>query len=1326
MSQKVIIDKLRGRENYETWKITAQSYLTINGYWSCTKSTVSEGSASDVVEKHERALAELILMIDPTIYSYIDGKTSIKEAWDTLAKAFSDSGTCRKVHLLQQWINTKLNDCNGMEEYVNKMTATWARLKSLGFKIDEEVGASIVLAGLPNEYKTMILGLEQVKENLTIDFVKNLLLQGSIADDDTSSSAFLTKGKKKFNKVKCFNCGGPHFAKNCNQKKKKHKNDDKKKNSTEQHVLFSALMANDSLDTWFVDSGATSHMTRNETHMDNVREMSSERSITVADNSKIKVKATGDVLKNVKTLDGENKIIIKNCQYVPDLCTNLLSVAQMVLNDNTVVFTKKGCVIYNPNMKVIATADLVNNMFKLNTVSLENAFTAKNADNVMLFHRRMGHLSLSGMRQLKNIADIDIVELSNCNGINCVVCAEGKQCRNKFEKSENNRTSDFLELVHSDVCGPMSTNSLGGARYYVTFIDDFSRKVFIYIIKNKNQVFDCFVKFRALVENQTNKKIKIVRSDNGTEYCNKQFENFCVTNGIQHQKSCVYTPQQNGVSERYNRTIMERARCLLYDSKLSRGYWAEAVMTAVKLINSSYNRTINAIPDEIWHNKPVDYSRFKVFGCTAMVHIPKEKRKKLDKKSTKCIFLGYSDDVKGYRLLVKDTKKIIISRDVMFFEDDVDNNEHVQNGIEFPILVKDRSENECVELSKQQNVNESREDSMNDDMSDSIDIASSTAIHFSDSLIPSNNNIDSVLIQTHTQANGNNSMTNSLSNQTLTQSNDSMDEYSQADDTHNDPNYRGNAEVNREDRPVTRMLHALNPFNFALLTVSEALDGDESVQWKSAMKEELDAHISNQTWELVDLPAGRVPIKSKWIFKRKTDSHGNVTRYKARLVVKGCSQKEGVDYNEIYAPVVRYASIRYLISLAAQFNLEIYQMDAITAFLQGELDETIYMHQPDFHNDGSSKVCLLRKSIYGLKQASRVWNLKLRNVLISAGYKSSEMDPCIFFKINGEDKIFIAIYVDDVLYFTNSKEMKLNLQHNLISNFKMKDLGIADYCVGLHITRDRSQGIIYIDQSKYIKEILEKFNMINSKCIDTPSDSNKRLKRGEATDPSFIDESIPYQQAVGSLMYLIQGTRPDLAYSVNNVCRYNTCYAKEHWIAVKRIMRYLRGTIDMKLAFKRNANHDIMAYTDADWGADVNDRKSVTGFVFIRSGAAISWCSKKQPTVALSTAEAEYMALSACTQEAMWLKQLNDEIFDTNKSINIFSDNQSAICIAENNGYSSRSKHIDLRHHFIREKIINKSCILHYVSTDKNIADALTKALAKQKFTAFANSFGLV
>lgn len=321
------------------------------------------------------------------------------------------------------------------------------------------------------------------------------------------------------------------------------------------------------------------------------------------------------------------------------------------------------------------------------------------------------------------------------------------------------------------------------------------------------------------------------------------------------------------------------------------------------------------------------------------------------------------------------------------------------------------------------------------------------------------------------------------------------------------------------------------------------------------------------------------------------------------------------------------------------------------------------------------------------------------------------MDPCIFFQIDGKNMIFIAIYVDDVLFFTNSHEMKLNSQCILTSNFKMKDLGEAEYCVGLHITRNKSEGIIYLDQQKYIGEILDKFNMLNCKSVDTPSDPNQRLSKGNSCDSDFNSEQIPYQQAVGSLMYLIQGTRPDLAFSVNYVCRYSTCYTGEHWKAVKRIMRYLRGTADLKLAFRKNANHDFMGYTDADWGTDTDDRKSVTGFVFIRSGSAISWCSKKQPTVALSTAEAEYMALSACMQEAVWLKQLNDEIFGKFHPINIFCDNQSALCNAENNGYSARSKHIDLRHHFIRELVMNKTCLLHYVNTEKNVADVLTKML---------------
>lgn len=491
------------------------------------------------------------------------------------------------------------------------------------------------------------------------------------------------------------------------------------------------------------------------------------------------------------------------------------------------------------------------------------------------------------------------------------------------------------------------------------------------------------------------------------------------------------------------------------------------------------------------------------------------------------------------------------------------------------------------------------------------------------------------------------------------------------------------------------------------------------------MEEEMKSLMENRTWDIVPLPDGQKALKCKWVLRKKTDVNGNLERYKARLVIKGCSQRAGIDFDEVYSPVVRYASIRYLISLAVQYDMEIYQMDAITAFLQGDLDDVIYMQQPEYFHDNTNKVCKLRKSLYGLKQASRIWNMKFSNVLTTAGYIRSTSDPCIYFKFVENKKIFISIYVDDVLIFTNCSKLRTELQQILTSNFKMKDLGAARFCVGLRITRDRKNRTIYVDQTKYIEELLEKFDMVECNSIDVPSDPNQRLSKENPTT-DFDVNSVPYQQAVGSILYLTQGTRPDIAFSVNNVSRYNNNYTRTHWIAVKRIMRYLKATKNLRLAFTRSANDFVIGYCDADWASDVDERKSCTGYVFMRSGAAISWNSKRQPTVALSTAEAEYMALSAAMQEAMWLKQFDDEIFNTDKPMNIFCDNQSAISLANNNGYSARCKHIDIRHHFIRQKVNDKKCIVHYVNTNDNAADAMTKSLAKQKFQHCREMFGLI
>ena len=1307
------IEKLRGRENFENWKTAAQSYLTINGYWSCTKSVAAEGSSEAIIEKHEKALAELTLMIEPSLYSYIAGKLNAKEAWEALNNAFADTSTCRKVYLLQQWITTKLVDCSSMEEYVNSMTTNWSRVKAVGFDIDEEVAASIMLAGLPAEYKPLIFGLESTGTKLTTDYVKNILLQGAIVENSNNQPSALFVKKKKFRKVKCFNCGGPHFANKC----KKPKKGDAKNNERKQNgdiVLFTSFYADGADSTWIIDSGASAHMCNNAEKLINIRDPI-KQNIIVADNKKIKVECIGDYVQKVVVNNVENTIIIKNVQCVPELCVNLLSVSQMIKNDHSVVFNKKGCVIFNKDKKLIASGTLENDLFKLDTAKNDDrAYSVKN-DSV-LWHRRMGHVS--------NIGFLNSTLKFEKTSFDCVICAEGKHSRTPFPTSAS-RATELLQIIHSDVCGPMSTASLGGAKYYVTFIDDFSRKISVFIIKNKSQVFDCFVKFKLLVENQLSRKIKILRSDGGLEYCNHSMKTFCELNGIVHQTSCPYSPQQNGLAERYNRTIAERARCMLFDANLTRGFWAEAVSTAVKLINSSTNASTKSVPDVMWSGKPVDYARFRVFGCKAMAKIPDQKRKKLDKKSTECIFVGYADEQKGYRLFVKATKKIIVSRDVIFFENSRSDSEKISNNIiDYPILVSERDKHlGDDELSGEESVgNSSLNSSAASENENNIAEASTSSVDEHNSTVINNRNNDE--LNDSVVSNPDMSINNTLNATVIA---------SPVDDHRADPSYHGQAGDNSGTRMNTRSLaQSLNPLNLfhshyafcSGLTSNEALSGPESKNWQKAMSDEIDSLNENRTWCLVDLPKGKKAIKCKWVFKRKTDAVGNVIRYKARLVGKGCSQTAGIDYNEIYSPVVRYASIRFLISIAAEYDLEIYQMDAVTAFLQGELNEEVFMEQPEYFNDGTGRVCALKKSIYGLKQASRVWNIKLSNVLITAGYVRSKLDPCIFFKLIDSRKIFIAIYVDDVLYFTNCNQLKNELHFILTSNFKMKDLGVAEFCVGLHITRDRSNGTIYIDQSKYIEELLEKFNMTDCKPVDTPCDSNQRLTKDMQSN-DFDSSEIPYQQAVGSILYLTQGSRPDIAYAVNYVSRFNNCFSKPHWLAVKRILRYLKGTANLKLAFRRSFE-SLHGFCDADWASDVENRKSCTGYVFLRSNGPVSWNSKQQPTVALSTAEAEYMSLSAATQEAMWLKQLEDEIFKSNQPIKILCDNQSAISLAENNGYSARCKHIDIRHHYVRQMVNDKNCIIKYVNTEENAADLFTKALPKQKFEHCRKMFGLI
>ena len=801
-------------------------------------------------------------------------------------------------------------------------------------------------------------------------------------------------------------------------------------------------------------------------------------------------------------------------------------------------------------------------------------------------------------------------------------------------------------------------------------------------------MFETFKKWKALVENQTGKKIKRLRTDNGLEFCGGDFNDFCADAGIVRHRTVRYTPQQNGVAERMNRTLLERARCMLSNAGMEKDFWAEAVNTSCYLVNRSPSTAIECkTPFEMWSGKPCDYSNLKVFGCPAYYHV---KDGKLEPRAKKCIFVGYADGVKGYRLwcMEPNSPKFIISRDVTF--------------------------NERFMLDQRNVVDES------------------AGNHESDT--------NEVEVQVELREKGSQ---NDLSEQIVT-IDSSSDEVAQ--DEVEEPYSIATGRERREIRPPQKygfsdlVAYALTIAEDMGIeepsTYTEAVSCSESEKWAVAMAEELESLHKNQTWDLVPLPKEKRAIGCKWVFKKKEGIPGiEIGRYKARLVAKGYNQREGIDYDEVFSPVVKHTSIRVLLAIVAQFDLELEQLDVKTAFLHGDLEETIYMAQPEgYYVEGKEDhVCRLKKSLYGLKQSPRQWYKRFDSFMIQSGYHRSSYDSCVYLKkISDKSFVYLLLYVDDMLIAAKNMSDVMILKKSLSEEFEMKDLGPAKKILGMEIQRDRKAGKLYLSQRRYIEKVLEKFGMQNSKPVSTPLASHFRLSAIQSPQ-SEIEEaamsSVPYSSAVGSLMYAMVCTRPDIAQAVSVVSRYMAHPGKVHWQAVKWILRYLRGSTKLGLMFDGNSSNctSVVGFVDSDYAGDIDKRRSLTGYLFTLSGSAISWKSTLQSTVALSTTEAEYMAAAEAVKEAIWLRNLVQEL-GLKQEVNsvVFCDNQSAICLVKNQAYHERTKHIDIKYHFIREAFTERNITVKKVDTADNPADMLTKIVPVNKFKHCLDLIGML
>lgn len=478
-------------------------------------------------------------------------------------------------------------------------------------------------------------------------------------------------------------------------------------------------------------------------------------------------------------------------------------------------------------------------------------------------------------------------------------------------------------------------------------------------------------------------------------------------------------------------------------------------------------------------------------------------------------------------------------------------------------------------------------------------------------------------------------------------------------------------------------------------------------EWKQAADDEMNSLLTNKTWILVNKPEGKNLVSCKWVFKSKLKSDGSLDRRKARLVARGFTQTAGMDYFETFSPTSRYESVRCVLALAASWDMDIVQFDVKTAFLNSKLEEDVHMTQPEGYDDKSGRVCKLLRSLYGLKQSSRNWYSRFSSFLEHEGFERTPEDECVFVRNQDRNKLIICLYVDDGLVCGTSHDQV----HAFISKLELEfhiTTGEPDHYVGMEIHRNRSKRQISITQKGYIKRVLERFGLADSKSLIIPMIPSLKL------DTDSPPAQVPYRQAIGCLNYLSMVSRPDITYAVNKLARYCNAPTLVHWQAVKRVMKYLKGTQNYCITYSGTDNMTLEGSCDSDWGGgeESDEKKSTSGYIFTMCNGPVTWASRLQKVSAESACEAEYMALTEAMNECLWLRPFLSSL--GHKQVHptrILQDNQASINLVNNPEFHRRTKHIGIKYHRVRQEKRMGTLIVDYVESGNNIADCLTKGV---------------
>lgn len=1258
------------QDNYFNWKFKMQMLLIERGCWKSITDVPPDPITNGWMESDQKALTTIALNVDDSQIQHIRDCKSALEAWNALKEFHEKDSPCNRVYILRQIMRLRLDEGGNIEDHLRNLNELFQKLMALGQDIKPDFFKCATLLGsLPPSYDGLVTALEARNEELTSTLVCSKVIaefkRRKERNMESGDEVALRIGKEvgsSRNRIKvCYFCKHEgHFKHDC----PKYKSWLAKKNSKgvnnaanlaecssqdDIQYLFSTSEIN--YGEWIIDSGATCHISGQKDLFEELDENFKEK-VFVANGQQ--VSAQGKGVLTVQLLNKFGKCItvkISDVLYIPEVKGNLISVRRLTQLGFNVYFDKDFCEI-TKDQKQVAIGDLKSNLYKLRASNRICQIQSDESQGcIHIWHSILGHRDIEVVKKLESGNLVDGIHFEKCsekckNKLNCEICLQGKMSRLKFPQKSLNRSQHVMDLVHSDVCGPMQTSTSAGKRYMVTFIDDYSRYSVIYLIKEKNEVFDKFKEYVEMCKTMFHIKPKVIRSDRGGEYMGKIFQNYIIAQGIQNHRTAPYSPQQNGIAERKNRTLIEMARCMIIEAGLEKSFWGEAVVMANYVQNRLPSREVSTTPFQNWFGSKPSIEHFRRFGSKCFTFVPDEKRRKLDSKAIESIFVGYDLNSKAYRCYIPSTRKVVISRDVKFIHKDSDwKNDVIQE--EQEIIITDSKPSESPK---------------------------------------------------HSRDNGS------------------------ADGEQSTVEVRKSARINK-GIPPKRLIEEINmvkDFIVEPTSIKQVLESEHKDQWLEAMKEELNSLEHNGTWTLCKLPHESKAIGSKWVFKVKTNQDGSIQCFKARLVAQGFSQKFGKDYDLVFAPVVKQTTYRILLSIAAKQNLIVQHLDAKTAFLNGDLQETIYMKQPPgFIIEGKEDhVCLLRRSLYGLKQSARVWNKVLHQVLIDAGYIQSQNDPCLY-TISVQGKFcYILIYVDDLIVASKHNELLISCEKILKDKFPIKNLGNIQNYLGLHIKRDKD-GNFAINQTKYINKVINNFGLSEAKSSPIPISVS--YEKGD--DSEILINNEKYQQLIGCLLYISVNTRPDISASVSILAQKVLKPNSEDWNELKRILRYLKGTANYSLVLGRTDScEELIGYADANWAESRLDRKSNSGFVFKFLGGVVSWSCKRQTCVALSSTEAEFIALSEACKEAQWIRRILEDLHQPQHSPTlIYEDNQSCLKLIEEEHFSRRSKHIDVRYYFVKDYIDKGLVSCKYCSTENMIADLLTKPLSANRIAFLRN-----